>query len=502
LSRADYPVSYLLQVEGDSEVKAKLSQVDNAFADNTAAAEQGAEATGAYSGALGSLSERTEETQSKTRLLGQVFKESSLGIASLASSASGLYFGYDNLEKVQTRVDRAEKTLTTSKAELIAAQQRVVELSDKETASGAEWEQAQLRLKAAQDGVAISTDRLTQSQGDLSQSQVNFALGVLPTVFSAMSTVQSITTALRTAKLAEVAVTGTQSVANLGAIGSFTAVSAAEGVTTAATGELTVAQRLLDIAMGPVGWTILGVSTFMGLFATNAFGLRDAINAAGKAIGDALPGLKLLLDPLAALANTLFPEAKDKAKDFQAGVSGSLDQTVQNAGTFETSVTNSNSLVGASFTTLQNDTASSLSTISNNALNTAATVESAAARIRTAAGTTGISLPSASASASASVSVSAPASDYRTVPNPIGADIQVYDPYFGSKRISDVRTALSNGRPATVDTTAYNSIFHAGNDSVLNALNLTMTTDSEGQMILKKAVAGNSDVRINVNNIN
>src|ERR1051325_3410947 len=99
---ADYPISYLLQVEGDSEVKSKLAQVDNAFADNTAAAEQGANATGQYSGALGSLSERTEETQSKTRLLGQVFKESSLGIASLASSASGLYFGYDNLEKVQT----------------------------------------------------------------------------------------------------------------------------------------------------------------------------------------------------------------------------------------------------------------------------------------------------------------------------------------------------------------------------------------------------------------
>lgn len=57
-------------------------------------------------------------------------------------------------------------------------------------------------------------------------------------------------------------------------------------------------------------------------------------------------------------------------------------------------------------------------------------------------------------------------------------------------------------QPATADTNAYKSIFHAGNDSVLSVLNLTMTIDSEEQMMLKKAVAGNSEVKLNVNNIN
>lgn len=41
--------------------------------------------------------------------------------------------------------------------------------------------------------------------------------------------------------------------------------------------------------MGPIGIAIIGVSSFMALFPTNAFGVPDAINAAGKAIVDAVP---------------------------------------------------------------------------------------------------------------------------------------------------------------------------------------------------------------------
>ena len=53
-----------------------------------------------------------------------------------ASSATSLYFQYDNLEKVQTRVDQTEPALRASKANRITAQTRLCELVSKGVTSG------------------------------------------------------------------------------------------------------------------------------------------------------------------------------------------------------------------------------------------------------------------------------------------------------------------------------------------------------------------------------
>ncbi len=50
--------------------------------------------------------------------------------------------------------------------------------------------------------------------------------------------------------------------------------------------QLTMAQRVWQIAMGPVGWAILGISTLIVLITTNAFGFRDALYSLGKAVYD------------------------------------------------------------------------------------------------------------------------------------------------------------------------------------------------------------------------
>ena len=89
------------------------------------------------------------------------------------------------------------------------------------------------------------------------------------------------------------------------------------------------------------------------------------------------------------------------------------------------------------------------------------------------------------------------------MPNPIGPDLQVYDPFFGTQRVSDARNSILNFKSPTVDQGAYNRIFHAsGGGSIIDALHLTMTIDEDGKMILKDAVAGNKDVRLSVNNMN
>jgi hypothetical protein len=63
----------------------------------------------------------TEQTEKKTSRFTSALKDSALGLTAAASGAIGLYIQYDNLEKVQTRVDKAEKRLTDAKAGLITA---------------------------------------------------------------------------------------------------------------------------------------------------------------------------------------------------------------------------------------------------------------------------------------------------------------------------------------------------------------------------------------------
>ncbi len=99
-------------------------------------------------------------------------KDSALGLSAATSSAVGLYFEYDNLEKAQTRVDKAEKTLTFSKATLISAQETVNNLVEKGVTSDAAYEKAQLDLKVAQDG-ALQARLASVGTANLNVNNIN-----------------------------------------------------------------------------------------------------------------------------------------------------------------------------------------------------------------------------------------------------------------------------------------------------------------------------------------
>jgi hypothetical protein len=477
---ADFPITYITQIEGDSEVQAKLKQIDNALDETGDSAEQSAQKTSEYSGALGELSDKTEVTKSMTAVLGETFKASALGISSVAATATNLYFQYDNLEKAETRVDKAEKTLTTSKSALISAQERVNKLHSEGVVSGATYEKAQLDLKAAQDGVSIATDRLNQSQGDLTESQMNFALGVVPTVFSALSTVQSVTSALRLAKIADVGVTGAQAVANLGAAGTATVLTGATVTQTAATEGATMATRLFQLALGPVGLVIIGIGGAMAAFATNAFGVRDAINGVGKAIGDAFPQLRWLLDGLSNLAQMIFPEARDETKSFENTFSASMAVAGADASSFSSNVSLSAADVAMSFASLNQSAQADLDAIAGRAGSTASSVEKAAERMKKALGSKGNPI---------AVDATTSAADFRTMPNPLGGTTSTYDPFFGAARISESSAALANYTPARVNEDAYRrAVNPQADNSIVGKIGLELTIDAEGQAILRKAV--------------
>ena len=135
-----------MQVEGDDEVRSRLSDIDGSLDKTGQATEDASQKTSHYSGALGKLSDTTESTKSRTEVLGGTLKQSALGISSVAASATNLYFQFDNLNKVSLRIETAEKSLLSAKSGLITAQMAANKITEQGITSGAAYEKAQLDL--------------------------------------------------------------------------------------------------------------------------------------------------------------------------------------------------------------------------------------------------------------------------------------------------------------------------------------------------------------------
>lgn len=82
---------------------------------------------------------------------------------------------------------------------------------------------------------------------------------------------------------------------------------------------------LRALALNPLTIALTGVAAVLILVKTNAFGFRDAINAAGKAIGDWLPFLKPVLEGINALGDAMGITGEQTAKAATEGSSG-LDE--------------------------------------------------------------------------------------------------------------------------------------------------------------------------------
>ncbi len=321
------PLAYVLEVQGQAEASAEVDRFGNAIEESD---------------------KKAEKATQTTKSMSMSILQAGAGFATAATGAVGLYYQFDNLEKASLRVDMAQKNLTSAEATLASARESLRSLTEKGVSTGDAYHAAVLRVQAAEEQLAIATQKVDLAQGDLTESHLGFALNVLPTVFGAIHGVQGALAILRGAKIANTAAEVASSAATAGSIPIFAAQTAAKITAAGATNGLTLATRLLQIAMGPVGWVILGVSGFLALFATNAFGVRDAINAAGKAIGDAIPIIRPLLDMLGNIANALFPQTKDESEKMKTGVTTDLQQVGAQFGEFESQTTASASIVQTS----------------------------------------------------------------------------------------------------------------------------------------------------------
>jgi hypothetical protein len=255
MSDSAYVTTFEFDVEGDSEAGAAMDRL---------------------AGKTKEVGEKTEETEKKTSRFTGVLKNSALGLTAAASGAVGLYFQFDNLQKGSLKVESAQKNLTVAQATLASSQNSLNKLVEKGVNSGPEYEASVLRLKGAQEQLAISQQKVGIAQGDLSQQQLQFALGVVPTAISTVSALTGIVDGLKKAKLLSVAASGAEAAAEGGSRLAKIAAIPATFAATAATHRYAAAIKGAFVAMGPIGWAMIGITTAAGLFATNFLGVRDA----------------------------------------------------------------------------------------------------------------------------------------------------------------------------------------------------------------------------------
>ncbi len=293
-----------MQVEGDAEVKSKFDSVGNA---------------------ANELGEKTEEAGKSASTTRGAYLQTAAGSGVVSLAAFELYSRFDDLHKIELRKAEAEQNVDSARAALLGSQAALNKLVESGVTSGIDFERATLRLDAAQQQLTISQEKAKETQNDLGEAHAAFAIGTIPTALSAIVGMKNAYHGLKDSQLLSNIQTAISDKvlkgATLGTIGHKIATAGS----TLATHGLATATKLLHIAMGPVGLIILGISTFLTLFATNAFGVRDAINSMGKAIGDAIPLLRPLLDTLAGIANTLFPEAKEETQDFSLATASTTE---------------------------------------------------------------------------------------------------------------------------------------------------------------------------------
>lgn len=293
------PISFIFQVSGDSEAKSKIQSVGGAFQN---------------------FGKQAETTSMQTQKVTRDFKGAALGMSAAASSAVALGFQYDNLRKSEIRVEQAEKNLTVAKGRLSEAQQALTKLQIQGISTGDDYEQAVLRLDAAQQQHAIATEKVSLATGDLSQDQLGFALNVIPTVITSVASVAAAASAMGITLSASAIAT------NVAALGMRA---------------FSVAIRLAQLAMGPIGLILIGIGTVLTLIATNAFGVRDAINAMGKAIGDAIPFLKPVMEFFGAVGNALFGETDVNVSNAPPAAEGPVPDWAQAGADYGAATTSS-----------------------------------------------------------------------------------------------------------------------------------------------------------------
>lgn len=196
------------------------------------------------------------------------------GFTAVAGGILGMVEQYTSLEKAQTVAQRSADRLNQARITEQSLQNKVNQMQAAGLTGTESYRLALEKLTLQHSKVQTAEETATIAQQRANEALANFVTSIVPQALSVIGGLAS-------------------------AISGMPALwSKLQGSIGGAGGGLT------SFVTGPVGIALIGIgalATILTLVATNAFGFRDALNAAGKAVGDALPFLRPLLDGLKLL---------------------------------------------------------------------------------------------------------------------------------------------------------------------------------------------------------
>ncbi|AIF84166.1 hypothetical protein NTE_02111 [Candidatus Nitrososphaera evergladensis SR1] len=217
-------------------------------------------------------------------------------VASLGAGLVGFATSFSTLERAQTRSDQA--TLTY--------QRSLSRLNDMIAEGGHSADE----LAQQQEKVRINADKAKQSQDNLNDTYTNF-LANIPSQFINFG--YSASNIYDMVKKNQQESGETVKESSKVYSGALTLMKEANIKTAASTSFLDSTVKKVFLS-NPYILPIIATSAVVTALAFNVGGLRDRTNEFGKAIGDAIPALRPLLDAIGSLQN-VFGGATEKSKD-------------------------------------------------------------------------------------------------------------------------------------------------------------------------------------------
>jgi hypothetical protein len=255
-----FPIEYEFRVEGQEEVLSAINQVTGAQREFTEAESASTDAT--------------KEAGDALKVSSGSYLELGLSVGTMASGLVGLYSSFESIERMQYKIQRANLAVDSATITLHASQAKLAALEAEGVTSGDAYALAQERLARAQEVVTLATDRADMVQNNLTQSYVQFALSVLPTVSGMLTTYRAIEESVIGVKIAS-----------------------------------TMAQHGLNAAMlaSPITIVVAVLAALIGaliyLYTTNE-DVRNSLNAIGSAIYNFFkPAIDAAIAAVTALAN-------------------------------------------------------------------------------------------------------------------------------------------------------------------------------------------------------
>ena len=193
------------------------------------------------------------------------FAKSAVDIANVTSSALNLYNAYDWLAAVQARLMSLAASLKSARAGYMRVQERLNKLKAQGKENTEAYARELERLEAYEIRIRQYTLQLQDAQDEINKTYLQMALSSVP---------------LATTALQNLSLTNIQAV-----IPSFKAAA--------------VAAKGFMLSLGPIGWTLIGltaaVSAFAVAYQTNFMGLKDATDSFVSSVNDGLTNLAVQL---------------------------------------------------------------------------------------------------------------------------------------------------------------------------------------------------------------